>query len=128
MAALLGAQGCGWLALRRTVWCRDKWTSSTGNLPTKRHDITETLLKSELNTKQSINKSLFSVLTLFKEIFWLGRITKRRYRRLCCLFFFQLPLKRYESNESCGDRHLRNVSTRSACAVRADCSGRHIPS
>ena len=52
MAALLGAQGCG-LALRLAGWCQDKWTSSTGILPRTRRDITDTLLKSAFNTKQS---------------------------------------------------------------------------
>ena len=47
MVALLGTQGCrvAGLALQLTGWCQDKWTSSTGNLPRKRRDITEQLLK-----------------------------------------------------------------------------------
>ena len=44
MDALLGAQDCG-KALHQTGWCPDKWTSSTGNLPRKRCDIVEKLLK-----------------------------------------------------------------------------------
>ena len=40
------------LALRLTGWCQNKWTSSTGNLPSKRRDITEQLLKAALNTNQ----------------------------------------------------------------------------
>ena len=41
--ALLGAQGCGPLALQLTGWCQDKWTSSTGNI--ERSDIIEKVLK-----------------------------------------------------------------------------------
>ena len=33
------------LALRLTGWCQDKWTRSTGNVPRKRHNITEDLSK-----------------------------------------------------------------------------------
>ena len=40
IAAVLGTQGCG-LTSRRTGWCQDKGTSSTGNLHRKRRDITE---------------------------------------------------------------------------------------
>ena len=36
------------LALRLSRWCQDKWTSRTGNLPVKRRDITEQLLKATL--------------------------------------------------------------------------------
>ena len=42
MVAFLDAQGCMcWLA----DWCQDKLASSTGNLPSKRRDKTEILLK-----------------------------------------------------------------------------------
>ena len=40
MAALLGAQSC-----RVSIKCQDKWTSRTGNIPRKRHDIMKQLLK-----------------------------------------------------------------------------------
>ena len=43
MAVLLVAQGCG-VSITTDRLCQDRWTSSTGNLPRKRHDITETLL------------------------------------------------------------------------------------
>ena len=32
---------------------QDKWTSSTGNLPRKRRNITENILNAALNTKQT---------------------------------------------------------------------------
>ena len=59
MAARLGGQSCAGLVLRYTGWCQDEWTSSTGNLNRKRIDISETLLKSVSNTKQSFNWVLF---------------------------------------------------------------------
>ena len=54
IAALLGAQGCG-LVLQLTCWCRDKWTSSTGNLPRKRCDLTVKIVESGVK-HQSINQ------------------------------------------------------------------------
>ena len=48
------------LAFRLTHWLlywQDKWTSSTGKLPRKRLDITETLLKALKHTKQQVNQS-----------------------------------------------------------------------
>ena len=59
MTALLGGQSCAGLALRYSGWRQDEWTSSTGNLNRKRFDISETLLKSALNTKQSFHGVLF---------------------------------------------------------------------
>ena len=44
------------LALRLTDWYQDKRTSSIGNLPRKRRDTTEQMLKAVLNTKLSINQ------------------------------------------------------------------------
>ena len=39
-----------WLTLRLTDWCQDK---STGNVPRKRRDITEQMMKAKLNTIQT---------------------------------------------------------------------------
>ena len=44
MVALIGVQGCG-VSIATDLWCQDKWTNSTGNLPRKRRDITGKLLK-----------------------------------------------------------------------------------
>ena len=40
MTFRFAAHECG-VPLRPTSWCHDKWTSSTGNLPKKRRDITK---------------------------------------------------------------------------------------
>ena len=51
IAALLVAQGY-------LVNSTTDWTSSTGNLPRKRRDITEKMLKAAFNIKPSINQSI----------------------------------------------------------------------
>ena len=45
--AVMAALRVAGLALKLTGLCQVKWTSSTGNLPRKRHDISEKLLKAE---------------------------------------------------------------------------------
>ena len=62
------------LALRRTGWCQNKCTSSTGNLPRKRHDITEQLLK---NTYKNVCSRLKfkTILAKIRKIFLNEKIT-----------------------------------------------------
>ena len=51
------------LALRLTSCCQDKWTSSTGNLPRKRHDITENIVESGIKhpNNQSIDCQNYTI-------------------------------------------------------------------
>ena len=61
-----------WLTLRLTHLCRDEWTSSTGNLPRKRRDITVKLLKRRINhanKKRNILYCKFYLYNISKNCF-----------------------------------------------------------